>query len=119
MGDHRENNNCDVSNDDVTLFQNTTEISPSSSEVGLQEALTPAASSSALPPDQLERINSRKYIKTTTWRVKITHQNKQISIAYPKMGDHRENNNCDVSNDDVTLFQNTTEISPSSYIICR
>ncbi|KAF9794218.1 hypothetical protein SFRURICE_009595, partial [Spodoptera frugiperda] len=26
----------------------------------------------------------------------------------PKMGDHRENNNCNVSNDDVTLFQNTT-----------
>lgn len=60
MSDHHEDNNRDVSNADVTLFKNTTEVLTSSSEVGSQEPLTQAGSSSAPPPDQLDPTNTQQ-----------------------------------------------------------
>lgn len=61
MSDHHEDDICDVSYADVTLFKNTTEGPPPSSEVGFEEAPTLATSSSARPlPDQPELTTTQQ-----------------------------------------------------------
>lgn len=89
---NNENNISDVSSADVTLFKNTTEVRPPSSEVGYQETSAQTTSPSVRsPPDQQEPVHTQQQgrglvTNTTLEAVLQSRQQTYASCEIPRDG---------------------------------